>query len=156
MSESLALQRVELILPQISIVSPEEPAFLDKQGSSNLAEQQAVLSPSLGLLSAYEVVVLGDREFCSPKLGKWLGEAGTYFCLRQKSNTNVRPADGLYQALREYGLKPGMKLFLNDQEITKSQGFGTFNVAAKWKRTYRAGASHVVSYPAILILMLLY
>ena len=30
-----------------------------------------------------------------------------------------------------------MKLFLNDQQITKSQGFGSFNIAAKWKRTYR-------------------
>jgi len=111
--------------------------FLDKKGSSNLAEQQAVLSPSLELLSDYVAVVLGDREFCSPKLGKWLGEQGAYFCLRQKCDTNVRQTDGTYQALREYDLQPGMKCFLNDQEITKSKGFGTFNIAAKWKRTYR-------------------
>ena len=111
--------------------------FLDKKGSSHLAEQQAVLSPSLELLSDYVPVVLGDREFCSPKLGKWLGEQGAYFCLRQKCNTNVRSADGIYQELREQGLKPGTKLFLNDQQITKSQGFGNFNVAAKWKRSYR-------------------
>jgi len=111
--------------------------FLNKKGSSNLAEQQDVLSRSLGVLSEYVVVVLGDREFCSPKLGKWLGEQGTYFCLRQKCNTKVRQDNGLYQELREYGLTPGMKLFLNDQEITKSKGFGTFHVAAKWKRTYR-------------------
>jgi len=111
--------------------------FLNKKGNSNLGEQQDVLRRSLGVLSEYRVVVLGDREFCSPKLGKWLGEQGTYFCLRQKCNTKVRQDNGLYQELRTYGLTPGMKLFLNDQEITKSKGFGTFNVAAKWKRTYR-------------------
>jgi len=49
----------------------------------------------------------------------------------------VRQADGTDQALREYGLKPGMKLFLGNQEITKSKGFGTFKVAAKWNRTDR-------------------
>jgi len=57
--------------------------FLEKRkGSSNLAEQQAVMSQSLGLLSAYVLVVPGNREFCSLKLGKWRGEQGAYFCLR--------------------------------------------------------------------------
>lgn len=111
--------------------------FLDKKGNSNLAEQQRVLSLSLALLSDYTVVALGDREFCSSKLGKWLGEQGAYFCLRQKCNTNVRQGDETYQELRNFGLTPGNKLFLNDREITLSKGFGSFNVAAKWKRTYR-------------------
>ncbi|NEQ83417.1 MAG: hypothetical protein F6K26_25405 [Moorea sp. SIO2I5] len=43
----------------------------------------------------------------------------------------------VYQELRDYGLKPGMKLFLNDLQVTKNNGFGTFNVACKWKRNYR-------------------
>lgn len=34
--------------------------FLDKQGSSNLAEQQALLRPVLRLLRGYEIVVIGD------------------------------------------------------------------------------------------------
>jgi len=50
--------------------------FLEKKGSSNFDEQTAVLGKSIGLLSNYRVVVLGDREFCSPKLGNWLGKAG--------------------------------------------------------------------------------
>jgi hypothetical protein len=105
--------------------------FLDKKGSSNLAEQQAILRQSLRLLSAYVVVVLGDREFCSPKFGKWLGEQGAYFCLRQKCDTKVRQDNELYRELRDYGLTPGAKLFLNDQEITKSKGLRKFNMAAK-------------------------
>jgi hypothetical protein len=110
--------------------------FLDKKGSSNLDEQKRVLGKSLALLSEYLVVVLGDREFCSPKLGKWLGQEGAYFCLRQKGNTQIQAGNGIYQELRELGLTPGMSLFLNDQKVTKT-GLGGFNIACKWKRTYR-------------------
>ena len=111
--------------------------FLAKKGASNLAEQQAVLSKSLGLLSDYMVVVLGDREFCSPRVGKWLGEQGAYFCLRQKCDTKIGQGDGIFNDLKDLGLKPGMKLFLNDKQVTKQKGFSPFNVACKWKKTYR-------------------
>jgi len=110
--------------------------FLDKKGSSNLDEQKRVLGKSLALLSEYLVVVLGDREFCSPKLGKWLGQEGAYFCLRQKGNTQIQAGNGIYQELRELELTPGMSLFLNDKKVTKT-GLGGFNIACKWKRTYR-------------------
>ncbi|NEO64737.1 MAG: transposase, partial [Moorea sp. SIO4G2] len=30
-----------------------------------------------------------------------------------------------------------MKVFINDSQVTKQKGFGTFNVACKWKRNYR-------------------
>jgi hypothetical protein len=111
--------------------------FLEKKGSSNLSEQQEVLNKTLNLLSEYIPVVLGDREFCSPKLGSWLGKRGAYFCLRQKCDTKIQKEDGLYQELREFGIAPGMKLFLNDRQVTQQKGFGTFNVACKWQRTYR-------------------
>jgi hypothetical protein len=111
--------------------------FLEKKGNSNLSEQQEVLSQSLALLSEYIIVVLGDREFCSPKLGNWLSKRGAYFCLRQKCNTKIPKSNGFYQELRDLGLTPGMKLFLNGQQVTQQKGFGTFNVAGKWKRTYR-------------------
>ncbi|AOY80064.2 hypothetical protein BJP36_09110 [Moorena producens JHB] len=28
-------------------------------------------------------------------------------------------------------------MFINDRQVTKKPGFGTFNVACKWKRNYR-------------------
>lgn len=111
--------------------------FLDKKGSSNLDEQKAVLGKSFEVLSEYLIVVLGDREFCSPKLGMWLGKEGAYFCLRQKCDTKIKQDKEIYQELRDLGLAPGMSLFLNDQEVTKQTGFGRFNIACKWKRTYR-------------------
>ena len=115
--------------------------FLEKKGSSNLLEQQEVLQKSLELISEYKIVVLGDREFCSPRLGNWLGERGVYFCLRQKCDTKIKKEGDLYQELRELKLIPGMKIFLNDKQVTKQKGFGTFNVACKWKRNYRGFTS---------------
>ena len=109
--------------------------FLDKKGSSNLEEQKEVLSKGFAVLSGYVLVVLGDREFCSPKLGKWLGEEDMYFCLRQKCNTNIQQEDGSYRKLKDYGLRPGKKCFLKDKEVTKGKGFGKFNIAGKGKRT---------------------
>jgi hypothetical protein len=141
----LALDRTHWGMINILMVSviynhrawPVYWVLLEKKGSSNLAEQKGVLDKSLALLSEYWVVVLGDREFCSPKLGKWLGEAGVYFCLRQKGNTQIQGNNAVYQELRDLGLNPGMSLFLNDQKVTQQAGLGGFNIAGKWKRTYR-------------------
>jgi hypothetical protein len=49
----------------------------------------------------------------------------------------VKTKDGIYQEMRELSLRPGMKLFLNDVEVTKEKGFGLFNLVGKWKKTYR-------------------
>ncbi len=48
--------------------------LLPKKGNSNLAEQKRVLEPVLKLLEDFKIVVLGDREFCSVHLAKWLGK----------------------------------------------------------------------------------
>ncbi|MEG4507975.1 hypothetical protein QUA81_30400 [Microcoleus sp. F6_B4] len=34
--------------------------LLDKRGSSNLSEQQALISPILELLQDYEIIIIGD------------------------------------------------------------------------------------------------
>lgn len=113
---------------------------LCKKGSSNYDEQTAVLSNVIRHLSGYRLVILGDREFCSVKLGQWLGQQKVYFCLRLKRNTEVALAQQFTQQLQQFGLTPGQKLFLNDVRVTQAKGFGTFNVAAKWKRRYQGFA----------------
>lgn len=113
---------------------------LDKLGSSNYDEQVGLFQKILPQLSSYKVVVLGDREFCSVKLGRWLGQAGVYFCLRLKRNTEIQGAECLRQQLQQLGLAPGQKLFLNDVQVTQTKGFGGFNLAAKWKKRYRGFA----------------
>jgi hypothetical protein len=112
-------------------------------GSSNLAEQQQVLTPVLQLLQPYKIVILGDREFCSVKLADWLRHKTTddggkiYFCLRLKRNEYVELVDNLWLGLQQIGLMPGHHLYLNGVSITKQKGFGKFNLAAKWQGRYR-------------------
>ena len=48
--------------------------ILSKKGSSNLQEQQLLIRPILRLLKKYQIVILGDREFGSVKLARWLCE----------------------------------------------------------------------------------
>ena len=104
--------------------------FLSKKGSSNLKEQQEVLGKSLEVLSGkideYIVVVLGDREFCSPKLASWLSEKGTFFCLIQKCDTKIAVENGLYKELRDWGLTPGMNFFINDRQVSDANRLWDF------------------------------
>ena len=61
--------------------------LLDHVGNSDLETQQALISRVLPLLKGYKKVILGDREFCSVDLAKWLNQQRkTYFCLRLKRN----------------------------------------------------------------------
>ena len=114
--------------------------LLDKKGATNANEQIEALRQGLQLFTAYTVVVLGDREFCCVKLGDWLKHQGVYFCLRLKRNESIEWETNLWLQLAELGLKPGVSLFFNDIRITQYKGFGTFNLAAKWKQTYRGWA----------------
>jgi len=64
--------------------------LLDKQGASNLAEQQQVLRPVIRLLKRYKLIVVGDREFHSIELAQWLHRQHLSFVLRQKGNLSGR------------------------------------------------------------------
>ena len=48
--------------------------LLPKKGNSNLEQQKQVLEPTLKLLKDYQIVVLGDREFCGVELARWLSQ----------------------------------------------------------------------------------
>lgn len=113
---------------------------LDKLGCSNYNEQIRVLTTALTYLSAYRVVVLGDREFCSVELGRWLGEQGCYFCLRLKASTQIKTEKSDWRALCQLGLQPGSQVFFNEVSVAKTKGFGGARVAGKWKRRYRGFA----------------
>lgn len=106
---------------------------LNKLGSSNLSEQQAVLTPVFELLKLYSIVVLGDREFCSVKLAQWLRQQPVGYCLRLKRSEYVEVQEQVWVELNALGLKPGTSLFLGGVKITKSRGFGGLNLAAKWQ-----------------------
>jgi hypothetical protein len=111
--------------------------LLDKQGSSNLREQKALLRPVFAVLKSYRIVVLADREFHSVKLANWLVGQGVEFALRQKAHTYIQTEGQGMQRLESLGLKPGTSVILRGVNVTQQQGFGTFNVVGYWQRHYR-------------------
>lgn len=111
--------------------------FLDKRGASNLAEQQAILRPVIRLFRDYEIVVLGDREFHSVELGKWLCSEKVYFVLRQKKDTFIQGQGQDYQQLAALEITSGTKAFLTGIKVTKEKGFAEAAIAIYWKRKYR-------------------
>ena len=121
--------------------------LLDKQGASNLAEQQAVLMPALRLLQRYQVVVLGDREFHSVVLGRWLAQMNVSFVLRLSKSTTVKLNEHCeFERLDELLQFPGISSFEVKVQVTRQTGFGRFNLATRWKRVYRASKANQVWY----------
>ena len=116
--------------------------LLNRKGNSNLTQQQQVLLPVLKLLEDYTITVLGDREFCGVELGRWLlQEQKVNFSLRLKKNEYVELEEHVWFQLSDLGLTPGMSLYYQGVKVTKTKGFGGFNLAAKWKRKYRGQCS---------------
>ncbi|VXD17390.1 transposase (fragment) [Planktothrix serta PCC 8927] len=88
----------------------------------------------------YEIILLGDREFGSVKLGQWLCQQQVKFVLRIKQERYIQSDGEDYTRLSELGLLPGTRFYLRGVKVTKQKGFGTFNIAAYWKRKYRGKA----------------
>ena len=111
--------------------------LLNKRGSSNIAEQQALISPVKELLKNYEIIILGDREFGSLKLASWLCEQQVKFVLRIKQERYIQSEEADYVHLSELGLLPGSSFYLTGVKVTKQKGFGCFDVVGYWRRKYR-------------------
>jgi len=79
------------------------------------------------LLKDYKTVVLGDREFCSVKLGNWLRQKQVYFCLRLKKKI-CAAKDDIWLQLEALGLWNGV--VSEWVSVTKQKGFAKFNVLA--------------------------
>ncbi len=97
---------------------PVSWTLLNKKGASNLSEQKELLNPVFALLKEYKIIVIGDREFHSAKLGEWLKKKKVYFILRQRKNTNIREKNGKYYPLEERLIIPGRKMILMGVEVT--------------------------------------
>lgn len=111
--------------------------ILPKRGSSNILEQQKLIRPVLHLLKKYEIIILGDREFGSVKLAKWLSERNVKFVFRVKQERYIKQEEQEYQRLSELGLMPGTNFYLSGVQVTKQKGFGQFDIAGYWQRKYR-------------------
>ena len=63
--------------------------MLNKKGCSNLSEQQQLIRPALALLSNYQIVLLGDREFRGVHLAAWLTQLKVKYVFRIKGDTCI-------------------------------------------------------------------
>lgn len=110
--------------------------ILKKKGASNLQEQKEVLEPVLELLKEYKIIVIGDREFHSAKLGEWLKNKQVWFILRQRKNTKIREKNGEYQRLDARQIIRGKKEILLNVEVTLESP-SIYNIIIYWQRKYR-------------------
>lgn len=86
---------------------------LGKKGNSNFREEKQVLLTVLNLFCEYKKVILGDREFCSTELAKWLkSQRKTYFCLRLRKSLYIEIEKELWFCLKELGIEPGISMYL--------------------------------------------
>jgi hypothetical protein len=100
-----------------------------------LAEQKQFLKPVLRLLKPMPIVVLGDREFQSVQLGKWLSERGIAFIFRQKKSTYVQLSESeQYQPFKQIPIRLGQRQFFSGIYQTQAHKLGPFNLAIRWKR----------------------
>ena len=105
-----------------------------KSGNSDLKTQKRLLGTVLLLFKNYPVLVLGDREFHSPKLASWLDSRGVSFALRQKKDFQFQENLGEdYQVLKKLGFKPGISNFYQNILGNKGDGLGPFNLAVYWQ-----------------------
>jgi len=111
--------------------------LLDKQGASNLAEQQQVLRPVIRLLKRYKLIVVGEREFHSIELAQWLHRQHLSFVLRQKGNTTFREKRQPFPSRDTIPVKPGIHRLYPQISRTKKKGFSRFNLVASWQKKYR-------------------
>lgn len=107
-------------------------------GNSDLKTQKRLLKAVLPIFQKYPVLVLGDREFHSPKLAEWLDSRGLAFALRQKKDLHFKRAvEAEYQVVKDLDIQPGMVRFYPHVFCNKGDGLGPFHLAIYWKRKYR-------------------
>jgi hypothetical protein len=111
--------------------------MLNKKGSSNLREQQALLRPVIRLFKSFQIVIVGDREFHSIELAQWLHSQKCYFALRQKKETTFRQKRAEFQPLYNLDIRPGERKFYRQVYWTQTRQSSRFNLAIYWKRKYR-------------------
>jgi hypothetical protein len=114
--------------------------FLPKRGCSSFEDQKALLNPVLAALAAHPILsqiptkVVADREFCSPKLPRWLKGFGIRFCLRVKKSYRVSRPDIPSRPIRVF-LKhcpKGEYCFFTDIFLTEEHHFRC-NLFVSWR-----------------------
>lgn len=110
------------------------------KGNSDLVCQKRLIQQVLRLFKSkkFPILILGDREFHSPKLSEWLEARDISFCLRQRKSFHFKVQNASeYEIVGKKGFKPGQSEFYSQVLCGKEDGIGPMNLAVYWKRKYR-------------------
>jgi len=116
---------------------------LPKQGNSNFESQTAAITKIIPRIT--KLCALGDREFCSVKLGSWVAEQRAYFCLRLKKNEFVQLEGEIWLQLEQL-FSPGMQLYLDGVSVTKQKDLVSSMLRASGNVNIRDGPQTKVVY----------
>ncbi|MGV2831550.1 IS4 family transposase [Myxosarcina sp. GI1(2024)] len=111
--------------------------FLEKKGASNFAQQKAILRPVLKLFKQHQIVILGDREFQSVELAKWLTQQQVYFVLRQRKSTKIMVTQLGFTPLKDLDVNPGDQRFYQETKVTQLHQVSGIYLGVYWRRIYR-------------------
>jgi hypothetical protein len=93
---------VNLFICSVAFKGRSFPIFwlvLPKRGCSSFADQKALLEPVFQALQTHPFlaptskVILADREFCAPRLARWIRGFDVHFCLRVKKSYYISRTD---------------------------------------------------------------
>jgi hypothetical protein len=82
-------------------------------------------------------MVLGDREFHSVELAKWLTDQKVYLVLRQKKSTKIKLTDCGFTPLKDLGVVRGERRFFEEIQVTQKHQVSHLAMGVYWLRTYR-------------------
>jgi len=90
------------------------------------------VQPYLPPLDQVRVHFYGDSEFRAVPLQQTCRDYGWHWQVGLKSDLYFQPPAGPWQALRDLGLQPGQRCYLQGVSLTQEHAFGPVNLLADW------------------------
>ncbi len=135
----LAIDRTQWSQHNIFMVSliwqkraiPVSWEILPELGNSNLEQQTQLLTKVIPVFQDYQVILLGDREFCCVELGQWLKEKHIGYCLRLRKNLQVQTEKDQWQSLSHLDIPVGRSEHYADILMRKTSPVAGLNLVIK-------------------------
>lgn len=105
------------------------------KGHTSVADQLALLKRVRSLLpNQTPVWVLGDTEFQSVKVLRWIRRQGWHFVIRQQGKNKVRWAGQDWVKIGDLALKPGQTRYIGWVRLTEKHDAGWFWLILHWEK----------------------
>ena len=117
-----------------------------KRGHTSAQRQQALLAEVADLTPAgSDRIVLGDGEFSSVTLLRWLDEQGWAYALRCAADTLIC-VEGEWRRLDSFGVQAGDTLWLEEVAFTQA-AYGPVNILLRWDQAHERLVAIVSNLP---------